>query len=83
VNACHVGRFGPFGLPVFANLVHECSSQAFGIELYDSPRTLIARNSFDFPAGVDGCEIRELALGEKLDLSRVVSDDAGVCVQQG
>jgi parallel beta-helix repeat protein len=62
---------------------NECSSQAFGIELYDSRRTLIARNSFDFPAGVHGCEIRELALGEKLDLSRVVSDHAGVCVHQG
>jgi hypothetical protein len=61
---------------------NECSSQAFGIELHDSERTWIVGNSFDFPLGGDGCEIRKLALGEKIDLSRVVPG-AGVCLPQG
>ena len=59
---------------------NECSSQAFGIELHNSSHTTIAGNRFHFPAGV-GCEIRQLELGEKLDLSRALPG-AGVCFEQ-
>lgn len=62
-------------------LHNECASQSFGIELYDSPAALKAGNTFDFPPGVPGCEIRVLAPGEKIDFSRVVAG-AGVCVPQ-
>ena len=60
---------------------NECSSQAFGIELHDSPGATVAGNSFEFLTGGTGCEIRDLALGEKIDFSRVVPG-AGVCVPQ-
>jgi hypothetical protein len=57
-----------------------CSSQAFGVELHNSPRAIVRNNSFEFPSS-GGCEIRVLALGEKIDFSRVVPG-AGVCVPQ-
>ena len=60
---------------------NDCASQAFGVELYNSPNAVVANNSFDFPAGVAGCEIRSLMLGEKIDFSRVVPG-AGVCTPQ-
>ena len=59
---------------------NECSSQAFGLELYNAQRTKILGNSFNFTQG-DGCEIHELTLGEKIDFSRVVPG-AGVCLLQ-
>ena len=60
---------------------NECASQAYGIELHDSPAVITSGNAFDFPTGVAGCEIRVLAPGEKIDFSRVVPG-AGVCVPQ-
>jgi hypothetical protein len=62
-------------------LFNECSSQAFGVELHNAPGAQLASNSFDFPTGAPGCEIRVLQLGEKIDLSRVVPG-AGVCMPQ-
>jgi len=59
---------------------NDCASRAFGIELYDSSAG-IEDNSFSFPLGVAPCEIRNLVLGEKIDLSRVVPG-AGVCSSQ-
>lgn len=61
---------------------NDCSSQAYGVELYNSPAANVAYNRFDFPAGVAGCEIRVLELGEKIDFSRVVPG-AGMCMPQG
>jgi parallel beta-helix repeat protein len=60
---------------------NECSSQAYGIELHNSFNNLVVGNSFDFPAGTSGCEIRTLMLGEKIDFSRVVPG-AGICAPQ-
>ena len=60
---------------------NDCESQAFGIELHNSPSVTPTGNSFHFPPGVDGCEIRELMLGDKIDLSRVVPN-VGVCLLQ-
>jgi len=58
-----------------------CSSQAFGIELHNSTGAMVSGNSFDFPDDVDGCEIRSLSLGEKIDFSHVVPGK-GVCMHQ-
>jgi hypothetical protein len=57
-----------------------CSSQAFGVELHNSPRAIVRNNSFEFRSS-GGCEIRVLEPGEKIDSSRVVPG-AGVCVPQ-
>lgn len=61
-------------------LFNACSSQAFGVELHNSPRATVRDNNFAI-ASSGGCEIRVLALGEKLDFSRVIPG-AGVCVPQ-
>lgn len=60
---------------------NECSSQAHGVELHNAFGVTVANNDFEFPAGVAGCEIRLLQLGEKLDFSRVVPG-AGTCAAQ-
>lgn len=60
---------------------NDCNSQAFGVELHNAHRVHVEGNSFSFPAGVAGCEVRLLELGDKLDFSRVVPG-AGVCVAQ-
>lgn len=60
---------------------NQCSGQAFGVELHNAPDVELSNNSFDFPPGEPGCEIRVLSLGEKIDLSRVVPG-AGVCLAQ-
>jgi hypothetical protein len=60
---------------------NECSSQAFGVELHNSPGAVVANNSFDFTEVADGCEIHTLSLGEKIDFSRVALG-AGVCMLQ-
>jgi hypothetical protein len=57
-----------------------CSSQRFGVELHNSPRAIVRKNSFAFPPS-GGCEIHVLELGQKMDFSRVVLG-AGVCVVQ-
>lgn len=59
-----------------------CSSQAFGVELYNTPAADVIGNTFEFPAGEAGCEIRVLVPGEKIDLSRV-APGAGICWVQG
>jgi hypothetical protein len=60
---------------------NERSSEAFGVELYNSSDATVEGNSFDFPAGIAGCEIQTLAAGEKIDFSRVVAG-AGICSLQ-
>jgi hypothetical protein len=60
---------------------NQCASQAFGIELHNTTNAIVKDNRFGFPPDVDGCEIRFLELGEKLDLSRV-APEAGVCLLQ-
>jgi hypothetical protein len=65
------------GGQVFDN---QCTSQQYGIELYNSTSTDIRDNQFDFNAPT-GCEIRELAFGDKIDFSRVVPG-AGYCLMQ-
>jgi len=60
---------------------NSCASREFGVELYNSADAVVSRNKFDFPAGVMGCEIRELELGDKIDLSRV-APGAGTCRSQ-
>jgi hypothetical protein len=60
---------------------NRCASQAFGVELHNCTQTIVEDNDFDFPSGVDGCEIRILELGEKIDLSRVARE-VGVCILQ-
>jgi len=59
---------------------NQCASQQYGIEVYNSPFAEIRDNQFDFTAPT-GCEIRELAFGDKIDFSRVVPG-AGTCIQQ-
>lgn len=61
---------------------NDFSSQAYGVELQNSPAARVAANRFDFPSGVAGCEIRVLGLGERIDFSRVVPG-AGMCMPQG
>jgi hypothetical protein len=51
------------------------------VELHNSPNVEIIGNNFDFPPGDPGCEIRELSLGDKIDLSRVIPG-AGACLAQ-
>lgn len=58
-----------------------CSSQAFGVELHNAPGAVVARNRFDF-TDVDGCEVHELSLGDKIDFSRVAAG-SGTCAYQG
>jgi hypothetical protein len=65
------------GGQVFDN---QCASQLFGIELYNSPFADIRDNQFDLKEPT-GCEIRELAFGEKIDFSRVMPG-AGSCFLQ-
>ncbi len=60
---------------------NRCSSQAFGVELYNSANALVFGNQFHFPSGVDACEIRQLSIGDKIDFSRV-TPGAGACVSQ-
>lgn len=60
---------------------NNCSSQAFGIELHNAFNNRVAGNTYNFPLGSTGCEIRTLELGEKIDFSRVVPG-AGVCTPQ-
>lgn len=60
---------------------NRCASQAFGVELHNTTNAIVNDNRFGFPPDVDGCEIRILELGEKIDLSRV-APEAGVCVLQ-
>jgi len=62
---------------------NQCASEAFGVELHNTPlaAAIVKDNDFGFPPGVDGCEIRILDLGEKIDLSRV-APEAGVCMVQ-
>jgi len=61
---------------------NQCTSQAIGVELHNTTQEIVKDNDFDFPSGVDGCEVRILELGEKIDLSRV-APEAGVCMLQG
>ena len=61
---------------------NRCASQAFGVELHNCTQTMVEDNSFRFPLGAVGCEIRILDLGGKIDLSRV-APEAGVCALQG
>jgi hypothetical protein len=61
---------------------NECASQAFGVELHNSPNVQIIGNDFSFPPGDPGCEIRELSLGDKIDFSRTLAG-AGACSAQG
>lgn len=58
---------------------NDCSSQAYGIELHNSHNSVLRGNHFE--EGSTGCEVRTLALGEKIDLSRVVPG-AGFCSGQ-
>lgn len=60
---------------------NECGSQKYGIELHNSFNTAIGGNDFSFQDGEAGCEVRTLALGEKLDFYRAVSG-AGTCALQ-
>jgi hypothetical protein len=60
---------------------NRCSSQAFGIELHNAQSASVFDNRFEFDSP-DGCEIRLLSLGDKLDFSRVVPG-AGSCMVQG
>lgn len=60
---------------------NKCRSQSFGIELHNSSNVEIAGNKFKFLKGEAGCEIRSLALGDKLDFSHVVPR-AGMCSPQ-
>lgn len=57
---------------------NDCVSLGFGIELHNTFGTEIEDNTFTFPKSDEGCEIRVLALGDKIDLSRVVPG-AGSC----
>ncbi len=59
---------------------NDCESRDFGVELYNSAGVEVQDNTFNFPGGT-GCEVRILAPGEKIDLSRVVPG-AGSCVIQ-
>jgi hypothetical protein len=61
---------------------NDCASQAYGVELHGSPAAEVASNNFDFPDGVDGCEIRMLPPGSKMGLSFVLPG-AGSCGVQG
>ena len=60
---------------------NECSPQQFGVELHNTPRAIVSDNAFTFPNGVACCDIRTLALGDKIDFSRVVPG-AGYCMPQ-
>lgn len=60
---------------------NDCSSQAVGAELHNTTNVSVTSNSFQFPLGVGECEILELSLGDKKDLSRVIPG-AGFCRQQ-
>jgi hypothetical protein len=60
---------------------NRCASQVFGVELHNTTDEIVKGNKFDFPSDVDGCEIRILELGEKIDLSRA-APEAGVCMLQ-
>ncbi len=62
-------------------LQNRCSSQAVGVELHDSAAVIVKNNRFDFAAGVDGCEVLSLSLGDKIDLSRV-KPGAGTCARE-
>lgn len=57
---------------------NDCESQAFGIELHNAPDITLRNNTFSFPPGADGCEVRTLSISDKIDLSRVVPG-AGTC----
>jgi hypothetical protein len=59
---------------------NDCASQEFGVELHGSPNVEVRDNSFSFSTG-GGCEIRVLASGEKVDLSRVHPGAGGCAVQ--
>ena len=58
-----------------------CASQAYGVELHNSPSAVVTGNSFEFTQADPGCEIRVLVPGEKQGFSHVLPG-AGMCSAQ-
>ena len=59
---------------------NNCASQAYGVELHNSPNAVVTGNSFNFTQG-PGCEIRTLLPGDKAGFSHVLPG-AGTCSVQ-
>jgi hypothetical protein len=60
---------------------NRCDSLEFGIELHNAFDARLRHNRIKFPNGVAGCEVRTLALGEKIDFYHALHG-AGSCSAQ-
>jgi hypothetical protein len=61
---------------------NDCASQAYGVELHNSPNAVVTGNSFEFTQADPGCEIRMIVKGQKPDFSHV-PPGVGTCSVQG
>ncbi|MEM1436774.1 MAG: hypothetical protein AAGG11_22185 [Pseudomonadota bacterium] len=60
---------------------NRCRALETGVELYDARDVRLRDNRYRFSGSGEGCEVRTLALGEKIDSYRVVPG-AGSCARE-